>query len=53
MHLIHFEAISVVKTTKNRGGGGVVVVIFPPEKNEIRNHPVFLSFGVDPATVCS
>ena len=32
-----------MKTKKNRG-----VVYLPPEKNQNRNHFVFLSFGVDP-----
>ena len=39
-----FEAISLMKTRKNRGGWS----ISPPEKNQNRNQFVFLSFGVDP-----
>ena len=38
-----FEAISLVKTKKNRGGG-----LSPPGKNQNRNRFVFLSFGVGP-----
>ena len=38
-----FEAISLVKTKKNRGGG-----LYPPGKNQNRNQSVFFSFGVDP-----
>ena len=38
-----FEAISLMKTRKNRGVG-----LSPPGKNQNRNQFVFLSFGVDP-----
>ena len=43
IHFTYFEAISLVKTKKNRGGG-----LSPPGKNQNRNQFVFLSFGVDP-----
>ena len=44
IHFTYFEAISSMKTKKNRGGG----VYLPPGKNQNRNQFVSLSFGVDP-----
>ena len=41
LHTFYFEAISLVKTKKNRG-----LSIFPWKKP--KQKPVFLSFGVDP-----
>ena len=46
IHFTYFEAISLVKTKKNRGRGGGG--LSPLGKNENRNHFVFFSFGVDP-----
>ena len=43
IHFSYFEAISLVKTKKNRGAG-----LSPPGKNKNRNQFLFLSFGVDP-----
>ena len=43
MHFTYFEAISSMKTKKNRGGG-----LSPSGKIQNRNQFVFLSFGVDP-----
>ena len=37
IHFTYFEAISLVKTKKNRGGG-----LSPPGKNQNRNQFVFL-----------
>ena len=43
IHFIYFEAISSVKTKKNRGVG-----LSPPGSNRNRNQFVCLSFGVNP-----
>ena len=43
IHFTYLEAISLVKTKKNRG-----VVFFPPGKNQNRKPVSFWSFGVDP-----
>ena len=43
-YILHFEAISLVKTKKKPGG----VVYLPPEKNKTENSLSF-SFGLDPS----
>ena len=43
IHFTYFEAISMVKTKKNRWGG-----LSSPGKNQNRNQFTFLSFWVDP-----
>ena len=44
-YILHFEAISLVKTKKKPGGGG----LSPPGKKQNRKQFVFFSFGLDPS----